>query len=138
MTIQRMEHAGIVVDDLAAATAFFVELGLKLQGEWLVEGGWVDRIGEERLLAGEGRRTILSAHSHQQFERPGPNGTTLVNPGSVGSPLDGDTRAAWDCTRTAGSPFGRTEYDVEQAAAKMRTLDEWAEPIARRSERASD
>lgn len=28
-----MEHAGIVVDDLAAATAFFVELGLKLQGE---------------------------------------------------------------------------------------------------------
>jgi len=44
-----MEHVGIVVDDLAAATAFFVELGLKLQGEWLVEGGWVDRIGEERL-----------------------------------------------------------------------------------------
>jgi hypothetical protein len=32
MTIQRMEHAGIVVDDLAAATAFFVELGLKLHG----------------------------------------------------------------------------------------------------------
>jgi catechol 2,3-dioxygenase-like lactoylglutathione lyase family enzyme len=27
-----MEHVGIVVDDLAAATAFFVELGLKLQG----------------------------------------------------------------------------------------------------------
>src|ERR1039457_6616663 len=33
MTIQRMEHVGIVVDDLAAATAFFVELGLKRQGE---------------------------------------------------------------------------------------------------------
>ena len=33
MTIQRMEHVGIVVDDLAAATAFFVELGLKLLGE---------------------------------------------------------------------------------------------------------
>jgi hypothetical protein len=32
MTIQRMEHVGILVDDLAAAT-FFVELGLKLQGE---------------------------------------------------------------------------------------------------------
>ena len=44
MTVQRMEHVGIVVDDLAAATAFFVELGLKLQGEWSVEGGWVDRI----------------------------------------------------------------------------------------------
>lgn len=33
MTIQRMEHVGIVVDDLAAATAFFVELGLELQGQ---------------------------------------------------------------------------------------------------------
>jgi catechol 2,3-dioxygenase-like lactoylglutathione lyase family enzyme len=44
MTIQRMDHVGIVVDDLAAATAFFVELGLILQGEWPVEGGWVDRI----------------------------------------------------------------------------------------------
>ena len=38
MTIQRMDHVGIVVDDLAAATAFFVELGLELQGEWPVEG----------------------------------------------------------------------------------------------------
>jgi catechol 2,3-dioxygenase-like lactoylglutathione lyase family enzyme len=44
MTIQRMEHVGIVVDDLAAATAFFVELGLKLQGDGPVEGGWVDRV----------------------------------------------------------------------------------------------
>jgi catechol 2,3-dioxygenase-like lactoylglutathione lyase family enzyme len=39
-----MEHVGIVVDDLAAATAFFVELGLKLQGRGSVEGGWVDRV----------------------------------------------------------------------------------------------
>jgi catechol 2,3-dioxygenase-like lactoylglutathione lyase family enzyme len=44
MTIQRMDHVGIVVDDLAAATAFFVDLGLKLQGEGPVEGGWVDRV----------------------------------------------------------------------------------------------
>jgi catechol 2,3-dioxygenase-like lactoylglutathione lyase family enzyme len=44
MTIQRMDHVGIVVDDLAAATAFFVELGLTLQGEGSVEGGWVDRV----------------------------------------------------------------------------------------------
>lgn len=44
MTIQRMEHVGIVVDDLAAATAFFVELGLKLQGGGPVEGDWVDRV----------------------------------------------------------------------------------------------
>jgi catechol 2,3-dioxygenase-like lactoylglutathione lyase family enzyme len=39
-----MEHLGIVVDDLAAATAFFSELGLKLEGEATVEGRAVDRI----------------------------------------------------------------------------------------------
>ena len=43
MTIQRMEHVGIVVDDLAAATEL-VELGLELQGEGPVEGRWVDRV----------------------------------------------------------------------------------------------
>ena len=44
MTIQRMDHVGIVVDDLAAATEFFVELGLELQGEGPVEGRSVDRV----------------------------------------------------------------------------------------------
>jgi catechol 2,3-dioxygenase-like lactoylglutathione lyase family enzyme len=44
MAIQRMDHVGIVVDDLAAATAFFVELGLELQGEARVEGDWVGRV----------------------------------------------------------------------------------------------
>jgi catechol 2,3-dioxygenase-like lactoylglutathione lyase family enzyme len=39
-----MDHVGIVVDDLAAATEFFVELGLVSQGEGSVEGPWVDRI----------------------------------------------------------------------------------------------
>jgi len=40
-----MDHVGIVVDDLAAATAFFVALGLELQGETMtVEGRPVDRI----------------------------------------------------------------------------------------------
>lgn len=44
MTIQRMDHVGVVVDDLEAATAFFVELGLELEGEAAVEGRWVDRV----------------------------------------------------------------------------------------------
>lgn len=39
-----MDHVGIVVDDLAAATDFFVELGLELRGEGSVEGDWVDRV----------------------------------------------------------------------------------------------
>ena len=44
MTIQRMDHASLVVDDLAAAIAFFVELGLELEGEAAVEGPSVDRV----------------------------------------------------------------------------------------------
>jgi catechol 2,3-dioxygenase-like lactoylglutathione lyase family enzyme len=73
MTIQRMEHLGIVVDDLAAATAFFVELGLELQGEGAVEGGWVDRIvGLEGVRVdyamletpdGHGRLELVKFHS---------------------------------------------------------------------------
>jgi catechol 2,3-dioxygenase-like lactoylglutathione lyase family enzyme len=52
MTVQRLEHIGIVVDDLAGATAFFVALGLEVEGEASVEGGSVDRInGLEGVLA---------------------------------------------------------------------------------------
>jgi catechol 2,3-dioxygenase-like lactoylglutathione lyase family enzyme len=39
-----MDHVGIVVDDLEAATEFFVELGLVKQGDGFVEGQLVDRI----------------------------------------------------------------------------------------------
>lgn len=39
-----MHHVGIVVTDLAAATAFFVDLGLKVEGKAAVGGRWVDRV----------------------------------------------------------------------------------------------
>ena len=44
MTVQRMHHVGIVVDDLADAVAFFATLGLELEGEGTVEGRSVDRV----------------------------------------------------------------------------------------------
>lgn len=40
----RMDHVGVVVMDLEAATAFFVALGLSVQGEAAVGGEWVDRV----------------------------------------------------------------------------------------------
>ena len=43
MTIQRMDNVLIVVEDLEAARAFFVELGMELEGETLVEGPWADQ-----------------------------------------------------------------------------------------------
>jgi catechol 2,3-dioxygenase-like lactoylglutathione lyase family enzyme len=44
MTIHRMDHVGVVVEDLAAAIAFFVELGMELEGEAALEGEWVDQL----------------------------------------------------------------------------------------------
>jgi diadenosine tetraphosphatase ApaH/serine/threonine PP2A family protein phosphatase len=78
---------------------------------------------DERLLVGVHDRTVVFGHSHQQFQRPGPNGTDLVNPGSVGMPLDGDPRAAW-ATWDDDFEFRRVEYDVERAAAAWRALGE--------------
>jgi diadenosine tetraphosphatase ApaH/serine/threonine PP2A family protein phosphatase len=85
-----------------------------------------------RLLAGVKEQQVAFGHSHLQFRRPGPSDTDLVNPGSVGMSLDGDTRAAWAVRRDDGElEFRRTSYDVEPAAAKMRAYD-WGEPIAQR------
>ncbi|MGO8905127.1 MAG: VOC family protein [Solirubrobacteraceae bacterium] len=73
MTIHRMEHVGIVVDDLAAAAAFFVGLGLELQGDGQVQDGWVDRVvGLQGVRAayamlqtpdGHGRLELVKFHS---------------------------------------------------------------------------
>ena len=41
--LKRMDNVGIVVDDLKAAVAYFIELGLEVEGEMTVEGPWVDR-----------------------------------------------------------------------------------------------
>jgi catechol 2,3-dioxygenase-like lactoylglutathione lyase family enzyme len=82
-----MDHVGIVVDDLAAATEFFVELGLELQGEGSVEGRWVDRIvGLEGVRTefafmqtpdGHGRLELIKFHSpsHQGDKRHAPANT---------------------------------------------------------------
>ena len=73
MTILRMDNVGVVVDDLEAAIAFFVELGLELEGEAPVEGRWVDRvvglddvrvdIAMVRTPDGHGRLELMKFHS---------------------------------------------------------------------------
>jgi diadenosine tetraphosphatase ApaH/serine/threonine PP2A family protein phosphatase len=75
-------------------------------------------------------------HSHLQFVRDGPNGTTLVNPGSVGQPLDGDPRAAYALVDGTSVDQRRIEYDHLSVAAGLRALGSWAEPFADRIERA--
>jgi len=78
---------------------------------------------DERMLDGVRDSTVVFGHSHLQFRRPGPNGTTLLNPGSVGMPLDGDARAAYALRRDDGEfEFRRVEYDVERAAQAYEAL----------------
>ena len=96
------------------------------------------REGDARLLAGVKERRVVFGHSHLQFARTGPNGTELLNPGSVGMPLDGDPRAAWALRGDGGGvELRRTEYDASRAIARMRELD-WGERAARRLELGRD
>lgn len=44
MSIKRLDHVSVVVDDLEAAITFFTVLGMSLEGKMPVEGQWVDRV----------------------------------------------------------------------------------------------
>jgi catechol 2,3-dioxygenase-like lactoylglutathione lyase family enzyme len=44
MTLKRMDNVGIVVEDLDRTVAFFVELGLELEGRATIEGEWAGRV----------------------------------------------------------------------------------------------
>jgi catechol 2,3-dioxygenase-like lactoylglutathione lyase family enzyme len=82
MAVLRMEHVGIVVDDLAAAIEFFVDLGLEVEGETSVEGETVDRItglaGVHTELAilrtpdGHGKVEVVRYHSPARGDDPPP------------------------------------------------------------------
>ncbi|MGP9695706.1 VOC family protein [Brachybacterium sp. AOP25-B2-12] len=55
MSIVRLDNTGIIVEDLPAAIAFFVELGFELEGEATVQGAWADA-----LLGMDGVRTDIA------------------------------------------------------------------------------
>jgi diadenosine tetraphosphatase ApaH/serine/threonine PP2A family protein phosphatase len=92
---------------------------------------------EAELLAGVTHSRLLFGHTHLPFRRVA-GSIELVNPGSVGMPLDGDTRAAYAVIGDDGSvEHRRVEYDHAASAAKVRAFGgEWAERIALRIERA--
>ena len=67
------------------------------------------------------------------------NGTTLINPGSAGMPLDGDARAAYALRRDDGEfEFRRVEYDVERAARAWEQQPGWGKMAAQRIRNGSD
>jgi diadenosine tetraphosphatase ApaH/serine/threonine PP2A family protein phosphatase len=94
---------------------------------------------DERMLNGVRRKTVVFGHSHLQFKRPGPHGTTLVNPGSAGMPLDGDVRAAYALRHDGGAfEFRRVEYDIERAAQAWDAEPGFGKVAAARIRKGSD
>jgi hypothetical protein len=73
MTIKRLDHVSVVVDDLASAIAFFTALGMTLEGEMPVEGPWVDRVNGlesvqvDRLCYIRGPAGIIVALAEELF-----------------------------------------------------------------------
>ena len=70
MTIQRMDNVLIVVEDLEAAKAFFVELGMELEAETQVEGPWADRVvGLEGVRADIAMLRTPDGHGRVELSR---------------------------------------------------------------------
>jgi catechol 2,3-dioxygenase-like lactoylglutathione lyase family enzyme len=66
----RMDNVLIVVEDLEAAKAFFIELGMELEGETTVEGPWVDRVvGLEKVRAEIAMLRTPDGHSRVELTR---------------------------------------------------------------------
>ena len=77
-----------------------------------------------RTLLGDATREfdyLLVGHSHLQFTRRLPN-LTIVNPGSVGQPRDGNPNAAYALIDTDEGSFSfhRVKYALEKTAHKIR------------------
>jgi diadenosine tetraphosphatase ApaH/serine/threonine PP2A family protein phosphatase len=93
------------------------------------------------LLDGVDAARLLFGHTHRQFSRVADGGTQLVNPGSVGMPLDGDQRAAWALMHPSGFvELRRVAYDVGAAIDGLRSRygdAPWAPVIIGRLETAT-
>jgi diadenosine tetraphosphatase ApaH/serine/threonine PP2A family protein phosphatase len=93
---------------------------------------------EAELLAGVVELRVVFGHSHLQFKRVTDAGVELVNPGSVGLPFDGDTRAAYALLPAGGeAELRRVEYDHDLSAATIRErMPGFGEDLARRIDTA--
>jgi len=95
---------------------------------------------EQELLEGVTERRLVFGHTHLPFRRAAAGREIeLVNPGSVGMPLDGDPRAAYALLGAEGAiEHRRVAYDHRASAAAVRERfdGDWTEIVGRRIERA--
>jgi predicted phosphodiesterase len=94
---------------------------------------------EAELINGATQGRLVFGHTHVQFRRQGEGSVDLVNPGSVGLPFDGDTRAAYALISDDGElELRRVEYDYEHTAAVIRErMEGFGEELAQRVDTAS-
>ena len=90
------------------------------------------------LLAGVDAALVVFGHTHLAFTRE-EGAVTLLNPGSVGLPFDGDTRASWAVLHDDGGiEIRRVAYDVEAAVTGLaRFSGSWVEGGIQRLRTAS-
>jgi catechol 2,3-dioxygenase-like lactoylglutathione lyase family enzyme len=70
MTLLRMDNVLIVVEDLEAAKAFFIELGMELEGETTVEGAWAGNvIGLDDVRADISMMRMPDGHGRVELSR---------------------------------------------------------------------
>ncbi len=103
-----MDHVGIVVEDLAQATEFFLALGLERQGEGSVEGGWVDRV-----VGLEGVRSDLV-----MLECPGGHGRVELAKFNAPEGPGGDRHAAANVPGIRHLAFIVEDVDAAVASAR--------------------
>ena len=109
-----MEHVGIVVDDLAAATEFFVKLGLELQGEGPVEGRWVGR-WVDRVVGLDGVRAEIAL-----LQTPDGHGRLELTKFHTPSPQGGNRHAPANTPGIRHIAFAVEDIDAVVAGLRAR------------------
>jgi len=74
---------------------------------------------EEEVLAAAGPDVLLVGHTHRPFIKT-VSGTTVVNPGSVGRPKDGDPRASYAVWKEGAFDLKRIDYDRRDLLQRVR------------------
>lgn len=85
------------------------------------EAAWRDRLRDVQA------DFVCIGHTHLPFQLE-VDGKTIINPGSVGQPRDGDPRASYVVIEDGDVSFRRAEYDIDAVLSQMRDvgIEDWA------------
>ena len=106
----RIDNVGIVVKDLKAAIAFFVELGMELEGETTVEGEWVDRV-----IGLDGAKSDIAMLRT-------PDGGCMLELSSFQKPLTADTETDMPVNAQGKHRIMFAVTDIDDVIARLQKL----------------